>query len=54
MNVLYDSEGIEHPTDDYGQVYVPFELEKTGTTGVIEEEHQKQQNTKKILCQCGR
>ena len=26
MNILYDSEGIEYPVDDCGQVYVPFEL----------------------------
>ena len=43
MNVLYDSEGIEYPVDDYGQVYVPFELEQTGA-GEIEEE--KDKNTK--------
>ena len=30
MNVLYDSEGIEYPVDDYGQGYVPFELEQSG------------------------
>ena len=41
MNVLYDSEGVEYPIDDYGQVYVPFELEQTGATGVIEEETPK-------------
>ena len=40
MNVLYDSEGIEYPVDDYGQVYVPFELEQTGA-GEIEEEKDK-------------
>ena len=40
MNVLYDSEGIEYPVDDYGQVYVPFELEQTGA-GEIEEEKEK-------------
>ena len=28
MNILYDSEGCEYPIDDYGQVYVPFELEQ--------------------------
>ena len=41
MNVLYDSEGCEYPIDDYGQVYVPFELEPAGATGVIEEETPK-------------
>ena len=41
MNVLYDSEGIEYPIDDYGQVYVPFELEQT-SAGVTEEENIKE------------
>ena len=40
MNVLYDSEGIEYPMDDYGQVYVPFELEQSGA-GETEEETEK-------------
>ena len=41
MNVLYDSEGCEYPIDDYGQVYVSFELKPAGATGVIEEETPK-------------
>ena len=41
MNVLYDSEGIEYPVDDYGQVYVPFELEPSGA-GEIEVEKEKE------------
>ena len=45
MNVLYDSEGIEYPVDDYGQVYVPFEFEQSGV-GEIEEE--KDKNNKKL------
>ena len=41
MNVLYDSEGIEYPVDDYGQVYVPFELEQSGA-GETEVETEKE------------
>ena len=41
MNILYDSEGCEYPIDDYGQVYVPFELESVGAIGVTEEETPK-------------
>ena len=43
MNVLYDSEGIEYPVDDYGQVYVPFELEQSGAgeTEVAKEKETK-------------
>ena len=43
MNVLYDSEGIEYPVDDYGQVYVPFELEQSGAE---ETEVEKEKETK--------
>ena len=43
MNVLYDSEGIEYPVDDYGQVYVPFELEQSGAR---ETEVEKEKETK--------
>ena len=41
MNILYDSEGIEYPVDDYRQVYVPFELDQAGA-GVIEEKNIKE------------
>ena len=37
MNVLYDSEGYEYPVDDYGQIYVPLEVEPADAI-VIEEE----------------
>ena len=43
MNVLYDSEGIEYPVDDYGQVYVPFEFEQSGAR---ETEVEKEKDTK--------
>ena len=41
MNVLYDSQGIEYIVDDYGQVYVLFELKQTNA-GVTEEENTKE------------
>ena len=44
MNVLYDSEGIEYPVDDYGQVYVPFELEQTGAREIEEEKDKATKN----------
>ena len=28
MNILYDSEGYEYPVDDYGQIYIPLEVEQ--------------------------
>ena len=40
MNVLYDSEGYEHPVNDYGQIYVPLESEPADSM-TIEEETQK-------------
>ena len=43
MNVMYDSEGIEYPVDDYGQVYVPFEMEQSGAG---ETEVEKENETK--------
>ena len=52
MNVPYDSEGIEYPIDDYGQVYVLFKLEQTGAS-VTEEENIKEPKNQKVLCQCG-
>ena len=36
MNILYDVEGYEYPIYEYGQIYVPLEIEQT-VAKVIEE-----------------
>ena len=45
MNILYDEEGYEYPIDEYGQIYVPLEPERT-VAGENEEEIEKE--TKKL------
>ena len=41
MNILYDEEGYEYPIDEYGQIYVPLEPERTAA-GENEEEIKKE------------
>ena len=28
MNVLYDAEGYEYPIENYGQMYIPLQIEQ--------------------------
>ena len=44
MNVLYDFKRCEYPVDDYGQVYVPFETERTDAEMIEEEETKETKN----------
>ena len=41
---MYVSEGYEYPNDDYGQIYVPLEVEQADAI-VIEEEKEKETKT---------